>query len=175
MPGGKIAPDGRPAQAPGVGKDSKRHDLEAPATPGLHGSDLQQGDVQMLEQGQQVAPRPKRTQPSAQPRPARGVSQRSPQPPSPSAAEPMQIPSGLESAKSRLGRGSGSPSLGGGRHADPTAWLPLIEQMALTPNNGGAVYANLVNMLSAYRRRPVISQSILISMTEMDKQVEKGF
>jgi hypothetical protein len=39
-----------------VGKNSKRHDLERQKTPGLHDSDLQQGDVQALEQGQRIAP-----------------------------------------------------------------------------------------------------------------------
>lgn len=55
-PGGRIPRDNRGPQAKGVGKNSKRHDLERPVTPGLHNSDLQQGDVQALEQGQRIAP-----------------------------------------------------------------------------------------------------------------------
>jgi hypothetical protein len=55
-PGGRIPPDNRGPQAKGIGKNSKRHDLERPQTPGLHDSDLQQGDVQALEQGQRIAP-----------------------------------------------------------------------------------------------------------------------
>ena len=94
-PGGRIAPDGRPAQAPGVGKNAKRHDLEAPATPGLHGSDLQQGDVQMLEQGQRVAPRPKKTQGAAAPAPARRNA--------PVGETPMEVPDPLEFAAGRIG------------------------------------------------------------------------
>ena len=65
--GGRIAPDGRQSQAPGVGKNSVRSDLSQPAkTPGLAGSDLQQGDVQALERGQKIAPINKRTQGKAQ-------------------------------------------------------------------------------------------------------------
>jgi len=47
----------RGPQAKGVGKNSKRHDLERPTgPPPQHGSDLQQGDTQMLNQGLQQAP-----------------------------------------------------------------------------------------------------------------------
>lgn len=46
----------RPVQAPGVGPNAKRHDLERRAVPNLHGSDLQQGDVQAMEQGLRIAP-----------------------------------------------------------------------------------------------------------------------
>src|SRR5690606_16933027 len=67
--GGRIPPDGRPTQAPGVGKNSKRHDLERRNVPFLHGSDLQVGDVQAMEQGQRIAP--KQTQAPAAP-PSRG-------------------------------------------------------------------------------------------------------
>ena len=43
--GGVVKPDGRPPQAKGVGKTARRHDLEAPATPGITGTDLQDGEV----------------------------------------------------------------------------------------------------------------------------------
>lgn len=55
-PGGRIAPDGRTPQAPGVGANAKRHDLERQPTPGLEDSDLQVGDVGELEAGQRVQP-----------------------------------------------------------------------------------------------------------------------
>ena len=53
-PGGRVPPDGRPPVAPGVGKTARRHDLEAQPTPGLSDPSIQQGDVQRLEQAQQV-------------------------------------------------------------------------------------------------------------------------
>lgn len=46
----------RGPQTPGEGKNSKRHDLERQATPGLAGSDLQVGDVAEMEAGLQAAP-----------------------------------------------------------------------------------------------------------------------
>lgn len=55
-PGGRIPNQGNPPAAKGIGKNAKRHDLETPSTPGLADSDLQQGDVGMLEQGQRTAP-----------------------------------------------------------------------------------------------------------------------
>ena len=167
MPGGKIAPDGRPPVAPGVGKTARRHDLEAPATPGLHDSDLQQGDVQALEQSQKVAPRAKRQQPAASPSapnrqrqaPQRGSGQFS-----------METPDPIEMAGGRIG--GNIPSTGEGRFVDPSPWMPLLSMMANSPNTGGAITAGMVDMLSQYRRSPVVSQGNLIDLNEIDNALE---
>jgi len=164
MPGGKVAPDGRPPVAPGVGKTARRHDLEAPATPGLSDSDLQQGDVQMLEQSQKVAPRPKRTQPAATgqaPTRRRQGAQRG------SDQFALAAPDPVEMAAERIG--GDTPVAGGERTVDPSAWLPLSERLAMSPNSGGAIVAQLANQLAQYRRRPVVSQANFIDLDEMDK------
>jgi len=162
--GGVIPSDGRPPVAPGVGKTARRHDLEAPATPGLSDSDLQQGDVQRLEQAQKIAPRPKRTQIPAvrQETPRRRQStQRG------SGEFALTSPDPVEMAGERIG--GKTPSVDGGRTVDPGAWLPLAEQLALSPNAGGAIVAQLTNQLAQFRRRPVVSQANFIDLDEMDK------
>ena len=115
---GYVAPDGRPPQAPGVGKNSKRHDLEAPATPGVRNSDMRQGDRQMLEAGQKVAPRPKKSAPRGSAgggAPAAG-------------GGGMQVPDAIEFAAGRMGGKSASagPPV---RQVDTAAWRPLVERI----------------------------------------------
>ena len=117
MPGGKIAPDGRRPQAPGVGKNAKRHDLERPATPGLSNSDLQQGDVQRLEQAQRTAPRAggKKVQAPAQggkPAKRRQGAQRG------SGEFSMATPDPIQMAGSRIG--GQVPTSDAGTVVDPT-------------------------------------------------------
>ncbi len=160
--GGQIAPDGRPPQAKGVGKTAKRHDLEAPATPGFHGTDLQQGDVQMLEQSQRIAPRPKKVQPSGQApaRPQRSGAQRG------SGQFSMQVPDPIELAGSRIG--GNIPTPGAGRTVDPSAWVPFLQAIATSPNAGGALTSGLVDMLSQYVRRPVVSEAQVVDLNELD-------
>jgi len=91
-PGGKIPNQGNPPAAKGVGKNSKRHDLERQATPGLHGSDLQQGDIKKLEQGQRIAPI--RTQAPAAPKGQSG--QPGGQTRKAQSGGPMQVPDAIE-------------------------------------------------------------------------------
>jgi len=166
MPGGKIAPDGRPAQVPGVGKTARRHDLEAPATPGLHDSDLQQGDVSKLENAQRVAPTPKRTQPSAGP--SQGARRQGVKRGSGDFA--MEVPDPIQMAAGRPDAGTG----GAVRMADPTAWVPLLRMIARVPNAGGGITAGLLDMLSQYHRRPIVSQGNLIDLNELDRQIAGG-
>lgn len=161
---------GRPPTAPGVGKNSKRHDLETPATPGLHGSDLQQGDVSRLEQAQQTAPIGKRTQPSASP--ARKPSR-------PQAAQQqqqggMQIPDPIEFASRKIGGNNPAGNMEGQRYVDPTPWLPLLRSLATRPNSGGALASTLTDLLVQYRRRPVIPSARYIDMNEMDATIARN-
>ena len=165
MPGGKIAPDGRPAQAPGVGAQSKRHDLEMPGTPGLHGSDLQQGDVQMLEQGQRVAPRPKRTQQSAAPSPrAAGRAGRD--------ASQMQVPDPIEMAGNRSGGVPFQEPSTRGPRVDPAPWMPLLEQFATRPQGNPMLTALYTSQLANLRRKNVSSIPTLIDMGDVDTALE---
>lgn len=138
--GGRIAPDGRPAQAPGVGKNAKRHDLERPATPGLHDSDLQQGDVQAMEQGQRIAPRS--TQQSGQTQIARQTMERG----GGTETSSMQIPDAIDFLGQRNGPEFGPPTPQ--RRLDSSAaltWLPILRQLAAGPGASSALVNAFIN------------------------------
>jgi len=166
--GGRIPPDGRPAQAPGVGKNAKRHDLEQPkGTPGLRG-DLQYGEAKELERGQQIINR--QTQGAARPQTATPQSQ----PPSAtSGSGPLQAPDPRQFMKDRLGRTlQGSPGVRPERsqvRAEP--WLPLITAMATAPNAGGVLGAAYVQQLSQALGRPQ-GRVRALDMNELDRRVE---
>ena len=167
MPGGKIAPDGRPAQAPGVGAQSKRHDLEMPGTPGLHNSDLQQGDVQMLEQGQRVAPRPKRTQPAAQGSSSRSAGQRK------TVNKPQAgVPDPLEFAGARIG---GKSVLSGGYESetqlDKAKWRPLLLSIAGDPTASGPLTAMITNYIAGMRSEPSNPVVDVFPQHDMETQI----
>lgn len=134
--------------------------MEAPATPGLRDSDLQQGDVQMLEQAQQTAPIPKRTQPTAAPnpraKPRAGASQ----------GGQMAVPDPIAMAASRSS--GGIVTAGAGSQVDPTPWMPLLEVAANSPNAGGAISSGLVSALAQYRRNPVVTRTNVIDYNELD-------
>lgn len=155
MPGA-IAPDGRPPQAPGVGKDAKRHDLEAPATPGVRSSDMQQGDRQKLEAAQKIAPRPQK-----------GTPQGGGSAPAQSAGG-MQVPDPIEFAGQRMG--GNVPAVGAPmRQVDSSAWKPLVERLAYAPNGGGALAANLTDALTQFVRRPVVSEVSFVDLDGVDR------
>ena len=141
--GGRIAPDGRPAQAPGVGKNAKRHDLERPATPGLHDSDLQQGDVQALEQGQRIAPRSTQRPSDAPARLERQVQRNHP---GSSMNQGMQIPDAIDFLGQRNGPEFGPPTPQ--RRLDSSAaltWLPILRQLAAGPGASSALVNAFIN------------------------------
>jgi len=160
--GGRIAPDGRPPQAPGVGKNAKRHDLEAPATPGVRNSDMQQGDRQKLEAAQKIAPRPKKGSPQGGAQPNRNQS-----------GGGMPVPDPIEFAGNRIG---GQSFAGGSDQVvvDSSPWVPLLEKMATSPNSGGVLAANLMNVLTGYNRRPVVSRVVFLDMQELDAEIDRS-
>lgn len=163
--GGKIAADGRQAQAPGVGAQARRHDLEQPKTPGLHDSDLQQGDVSRLEQAQKVAPiRGKQVQRAAGPQSARqrqGAKRGS-------GDFAMEAPDPIQMAASRMG-GSASPVQGGGGELDPTPWMPYLRMLANSPGSGGGLSAAMVDLLAQAQRKPTTSNPRLLDLDELDR------
>lgn len=138
--GGRIPPDGRPPQAKGVGRNAKRHDLERPATPGLHDSDLQQGDVQALEQGQRIAPRQTQQRgrtPQTQGTPNGGAS---------GVSGGMQIPDPIDFLAGKNGPEFGPPRPA--RRLDASramTWLPLLRQLAAGPGASSALVSAFIN------------------------------
>ncbi len=138
--GGRIPPDGRPAQAKGVGKNAKRHDLERPATPGLHGSDLQKGDVQAMEQGQRVAP-PGTQQRGQTPAPS-GGGQQQPQ----RQAGGVTVPDPIDFLAKKNGPEFNRPKATRDLHnSRAVAWLPLIRQLATGPGASPALVNAFIN------------------------------
>ncbi len=117
-------------QAPGVGKNSKRHDLERQATPGLADSDLQQGDVAALEEGQRIAPVDKQS--AAQAAPGGGVRSTPTAAPQPSNLDDVQ---GVVSnrLKGTLGQGAplGVPDEELRRRG--AGWANILQQLAKQP------------------------------------------
>lgn len=166
-PGGKIPADGRPAQAKGVGKDAKRHDLEGPKTPGL-GGDLQYGEVGAAEA---AAAGMKKQQQPGRPRPSRQS-----QAPSPTQQGGMSIPDPRGFMHDRLSRTlGGAPSTGVTPEpirAEP--WLPLLGQMATAPNSGGMLMSAYIESISRATGRHS-GHVALLDMNALDQAVEESF
>ena len=163
--GGKRAPDGRPSVVPGVGKTARRHDLEAPATPGLSGTDLQSGDVQALEQAQQIAPRPKRPKPLASRRVTpRGVQSGD----RAKVTESGEIPDPVEMAGRKIG-GSvvGDDSLVE-EPFDLEKWRPLLQEIARNPNLSGPLTSTLMRQLQNIAQIPNTASVHVIDQNAMD-------
>ncbi len=168
--GGRIAPDGRPPQAKGVGKNAKRHDLERAATPGLAGSDLQQGDVQALESGQRVAPIKENPRGRA-PRPSGGGQ------------------SGGQTRGAQSGRVSGAPDaiefLGAQQGSEfnvPIAeqgldntkietWAPILRQLVSGPGSTGALASALIDQARSLRQTRV-GPAVVIDLQATDDAIE---
>lgn len=165
-PGGRIPPDGRPAQAPGVGKTAKRHDLEMPATPGLHGSDLQQGDVQALEQGQRIAPRAKKTQAPAAPKAAR----RQPT----GTAGPMEVPDPIQFASQRIGGNVPQPQPFSGVQFDAQKWRPLLQSIAKNPNASGPLTTTIAAQLTNFSRQPSTAGVTVIDQNAAEEALRRA-
>jgi len=137
MPGGRIAPDNRGPQAKGVGKNSKRHDLERRTVPFLHDSDLQQGDVQAMENGQRVAP--KQTQ-----QPASQVARTSSQPTK--RQGDMQTPDAIDFLGGRQGPEFNVPTGGRTVNNDKVlTWLPLVRSLTVAPGSSGLLASAFIN------------------------------
>ena len=161
--GGRIPPDGRPQVAPGIGKTARRHDLSAQPTPGLHDSDLQQGDVSMLERGQKIAPLPKDSgPPTAAPPPSRGAG----------GGSGVQVPNPVDFAKQKF-----KGTLQGGAsdiqaQIDPAPWMPLFRRLANAPNASGNLRNAVVAQLGSMIERPQTGRSKLLDLDEMDQDLD---
>ncbi len=164
--GGKIPPDNRGPQAKGIGKNSKRHDLERQNTPPLHGSDLQQGDIQALEQGRRVAP-VKTQQPAA------------PQKQSSSRSSPAKEGAGLvtpDAIEFLGGRSQGMKALEGmvTPSENYTSWLPFVRQMVIGPGSSGLMAGAYINQFRQIMGGASVTKSTVINLENMDDALEAG-
>lgn len=164
--GGRLPPDNRGAQAKGVGKNAKRHDLERPATPGLHGSSLQKGDVQAMEQGQRIAPiqeqeRGRSQQPSRASRNGQTSSQG------------VKVPDAIEFFGQRS---SGPPAV---PSAQPNVtsgklekWGAILEQVVASPGASGGLAEAYVNQLRNLRKNAVNRPATSVNLNDVDDGLE---
>ncbi len=162
--GGRIPPQGRTPQAKGVGKSSKRHDLERPKTPGLHGSDLQQGDVSKFEQGQRIAPI--KTQ-------APGQTKRSSSLPAnrTTRADGSGAPDPLTFLNERLGGTLTSGESQGRPQANKQAMMPLLEKLATATGASGIVAQAFITQLANTRSEQGVVRTPLISMQDVERDL----
>lgn len=166
--GGTIPPDGRPPQAKGIGKTARRHDLEAPATPGVGQSDMQQGDRKRLEAAQRVAPRPKKRNASGQTGAPPSKRRRSPQ-------GSVETPDPIDMASSRPGKPfDSSAATAPGPLVNPEPWMPMIRQMAINPNSSGAISEAYVRLLTARRQRTIGPSVNVVDTGELDDILLEG-
>lgn len=164
--GGRIPPDNRPAQAPGVGKQAKRHDLERQAVPNVSGSsDLQYGDRQMLEQAVGQAGQGKQVQPRSNPA-ARGQARPQRQPGT------MQAPDPIEFMGSRFkGQNFGPPQGVAMTTMDISPWTPLMKEIANRPNAGGTLQQAFIRQMGNLMRRPLQPDLTMIDLNDLDAAV----
>jgi hypothetical protein len=164
--GGRLpaSEGGRPVSAPGVGKNSKRSDLETRTVPYLHDSDLQQGDVQALEQGQRIAPAQVQ-QPAVQGQTPQGGNGGTPQ-------GTGEVPDAIDFF---AGRASGQPGIPRTQaridNSRALTWLPILRQLAAGPGSSGALASAIINQareLSRFSQTP----ATIVDMESADDALE---
>ena len=157
-------------QVPGVGKQAKRHDLETPSTPPQSGSDLQQGDTQLFQEGQRVQP--------IKPQPQRGAPQQgTPAPQNAPRGQDQQVPDVMQFAGERLG-GSASQSANTGSQrivdVDPRRFFPIVKQIANSPGGGGTIAAAYIEQLSRIANSPTAgANGRVIDRSLVDEALER--
>lgn len=162
-PGGRIPPDGRPAQAPGVGRGAKRHDLERPATPGLGDPSMQYGDVKKYEAGQRIAPITNQA-PAVGGRPPSGG-----QPPQQSGG--MVVPDPMQFLLSR-GKGTKQGPATELATADKS-YIPLLRAFANAPRGGGALRHAYVTRLGETLQQSAFPSAQVIDLDSLDAALEE--
>jgi len=136
----------------------------------MHGSDLQQGDVQRLEQSQAIAPRAgaKRVQPPSQGGASGGRGASGGQ----GGAGNVPVPEPMGFLRGRLQgtRGAGGP----GAALDPSAWMPFIERLASSPRSSSGLAAAFIAQASNISKLSAGGSSTVIDRQALDDAVEAG-
>jgi len=165
--GGRIAPDGRSPAPKGQGKRARRHDLERPKTPGLHGSDLQQGDVTAMEQGQQVAPLRKQNQGAAQNRQRR----QSAQPGNQLRQDGSTAPDPIAFLGDRLGGTRVAGEQSARATTDTNAMMPLLQKLATATGASGMISQAYITALANDGKDRGLVRTPLISMQDVERDL----
>ncbi len=158
-----VEPDGRQAQAPGVGRTAKRHDLEAPKTPGLKNSDLQQGDVQRLEQAQQAVPIKRGDRPTGGSGAREGRESRT--------QDDLEIPDAIEFAGKRTHQSFGGQA---SETLDGAQWLPLLQEIARNPNRSGPLATALLTQISNITNTPSAGRVRVVDENAIQEAVSRS-
>ena len=153
----------------GVGKDAKRHDLDAvrsPAgTPGLSNSSLQYGDVSKLERGQQLIENTQPRQTSAPVAPA---------PVDPGVQGVEVAPDPVSFAKQKL---AGSAAEGFAdrrlRTTDRKGWLPFMKRLASDPTASGILQRAYIERIGRELRTPTGGQAQVLRQRDMDSRLRE--
>jgi hypothetical protein len=167
--GGRIPNQGNQPQAPGIGRDAKRHDLEAGATPGLGGpdkgpTDLQSGDVQELEQGQRISNKATQAPATAQ----RAKSGKRPKP-----ARGDTPPDAIDFFSRRSKQGT-LPPRGQTPEFDLGAWMPFLKELARNPNRSGPLATAIIQQLSNHGAQAAAGNVRVVDENALQKAIEAG-
>ena len=154
-------PTNSPIRSKGVGRDSKRHDLDG--TPGLD-SDLQQGEVQQMEAGQAAV---QNTQGQRQ------VQDRGALPVQP-AEQGVAAPDPVEFAMAKIGGDLQVPTRSLNR-INTAQWLPLIEKLARSNAASPALRKAYVQMLVRMQAEPFSGSTAVVDKNELDTAVNNAF
>ena len=164
--GGRIAPDGRSPAPKGVGKRSRRHDLERPKTPGLSDSSLQQGDVEALERGQRISPLKKQNQGAAQ---NRGRKQALPTRSQGGGAG--DTPDPVAFLGDRLS-GTLQGAVGGDQQHEQANLLPILERLATSTGASGLLSQAYITTVAGLKSQSGTVRTPLIDMQDADRDLE---
>ena len=153
-----------PIQAKGVGKNSKRHDLDG--TPGLSkGSSVQYGEGQQLAAGQQAV---QNTQ-SAQTAQASGGAGAAPQVQSPPASDPLAM------VANKAGGQKGTLPMEGLGMVDTAEFQPMLRRLA-SGNSSSILKQAYMEMVANASQQPWSgAQTALIDRQALDRSVEQAF
>ncbi len=146
----------------GVGKDSKRHDLDG--TPGLSkGSSVQYGEGQQLEAGQKAVQNTQAGQAAGG-----GAGGAAP-------SGPLDVPGGLDFAIGKLGQGRSALPTQQISQADTSEFMPLLKRLA-SGNSSSILKQAYMQMVANIQKRPWSgAQTALIDRQALDRSVEEAF
>lgn len=150
-----------PIQAKGVGKNSKRHDLDG--TPGLSaGSSVNYGEGKELEAGQQAVSNTQGAQAQGQPLPEQAT-ERPVGAPDPMAFAAEKIGGDLQVPEQEL------------TALNTAQWIPMIEKLAGSNSSSSLLRRAYVQMLARLQNEPFSGSTAVVDKRELDQAVEHGF
>lgn len=159
-----------PIRPPGVGKTSKRHDLDG--TPGLSNSSLQYGDVKALESGQASVQNTVGDRSYMVPQ-ATQQQQQMPQG-TPASSASMPIPDPVQFAAQKL-KGTAANGMAGKpvQINDQKRWLPFLQRIATSPTSSGVLQRAYIQRLSNELNAPAGGGAAVIRQRDLDKRLRE--